>query len=131
MRKAGLLGLALAASMSIGACATSPYDRYGSYDGYGYDRYGYDRYGVDRYGRDRNGRQIRDAVAGAAIGGAVGAGVGAIVDGVGVGEGAAVGAVAGGIIGAATSDRRWQRDNRGCYYVDRDGYRRYDYDRRC
>lgn len=130
MRKAGLLGLAIAASMSVGACATT--DRYGyGYDNYGYDRYGYDRYGVDRYGRDRNGRQIRDAVAGAAIGGAVGAGVGALVDGVGVGEGAAVGAVAGGIIGAATSDRRWYRDSRGCYYVDRDGYRRYDYDRRC
>lgn len=123
------MGLAVAAGMSVTACATN--DRYSGYDGYGYDRYGYDRYGADRYGRDRNGRQIRDAAAGAAVGAAVGAGLGAVVDGVGIGEGAAAGAVAGGIIGAVTSDRRWYRDERGCYYVERDGYRRYDYDRRC
>ena len=96
------IGLLLAASVSLGACATN-------------DRYGYD-----------NNRGLKRAATGAAIGG--------VVDGVSVGQGAAVGAIAGGAIAAATDDRgrRWYRDRRGyCYYVERDGDVRYDYDRRC
>jgi len=119
MRKSGLIGVVLAAGLSVGACAT---DRYGYNDGYGYDRY-------DPYARERNNEQAQNAVAGAAIGAAVGAGVGAIVPGVGVGEGAAVGAVGGAIAGAVSTDRdgrRWYRDNRGCYFIDDRGYRRYD-----
>ncbi|HEV2746525.1 MAG TPA: DUF3482 domain-containing protein [Allosphingosinicella sp.] len=113
MRNTGMIGLALAASLSMAACTT-------------YDRYGYD----DRY----HDRTLGRTAAGAALGAAAGAGVGAVVGGVGVGEGAAVGAVAGGLIGAATADndRRWYRDDYGrCFYVDRDGYRRYDDRVRC
>ncbi len=111
MRMTGLMSIAAAATLSLGACAT--------------DRYGY---------QDNNDRQINRAAAGAAIGAAAGAGVGAVVDGVNPIEGAAVGAVAGGVIGAVTSgnDRRWQRDRRGyCYYFDDRGRAIYDYNRRC
>lgn len=109
MRRAGWIGVTMAASLSLGACAT------------------------DRYGYNDNDRQLRRAAAGAAIGAAAGAGVAAVVDGVGTAEGVAVGAIAGGTIGAVTgNDRRWYRDNRGgCYYVDGRGDRIYDYNRRC
>ena len=110
MSRTATLGILLAASVSLGACATN-------------DRYGYD-----------NNRGLERAAAGAAIGAGVGAAVGGVVDGVSVGQGAAVGAIAGGAIAAATDDngRRWYRDRRGyCYYVERDGDVRYDYDRRC
>ena len=108
MRKSGILGVALAATMSLGACAT--------------DRYGYD-----------NNDQLERAATGAAIGAAAGAGVGAVVGGVSPVEGAVAGAVVGGAAGALTSnDRRWYRDARGyCYYVNDRGDRMYDYDRRC
>lgn len=115
MRKV-LMSLAIAGSMSLGACATP----------YGSDRY-------DRYG-DRNQGQMGRAVAGAAIGAAAGAGLGAVVGGVTPGQGAAVGAIAGGAIGAATNNnnQRWYPDNRGdCYYVNSRGERIYDYGRRC
>ena len=115
MRKS-LIGLVIAGSMSLGACATT-------------DRYGYD----DRYGDNRNQGQMGRAVAGAAIGAAAGAGVGAVVGGVSPGQGAAVGALAGAAIGAATSNnQRWYPDNRGdCFYVNDRGERIYDYGRRC
>ena len=116
MRKAATLGILAAASISLGACATN-------------DRYGYnDRY----YDNDNSG--LARAATGAALGAAAGAAVGGVVDGVSVGQGAAVGAIAGGAIAAATDDngRPWYRDRRGyCYYVERDGDVRYDYDRRC
>src|SRR3546814_5574316 len=83
MRKTGMIGIVLAASMSLGACTT--YDR-----GYGY---GYD-----------DNRDIRGAATGAAVGAAVGAGVGAVVEGLDPLEGAAGGAVIGGIVGAIASD---------------------------
>lgn len=113
MRKV-FMGLTIAATMSLGACAT-PY-------GYGGDRYG-----------DRNQGQMGRAVAGAAIGAAAGAGLGAVIGGVTPGQGAAVGAIAGGAIGAATNNnQRWYPDNRGdCYYVNDRGERIYDYGRRC
>lgn len=109
MRKTASLGLLLAASMSLGACATNDY---------GYN--------------DNSG--LRRAASGAALGAAAGAAVGGVVDGVSVGQGAAVGAIAGGVIAAATDDNdgRWYRDQRGyCYRVERDGDVKYDYDRRC
>ena len=112
MLRTALLGPLFAAAVATAGCATN------------------DRYHDDRYGNrsDNLGR----AAAGAAIGGAAGAGVGAVVDGVSPVEGAIAGAVVGGAVGAVTaSDRRWYRDNRGyCYYIDRRGDRRYDYDRR-
>ena len=113
MRKSVQIVTVLAASLSLGACATTG-DRYGN------------RYST-------NDDQLGRAAAGAAIGGAVGAGFGAAVDGVTPVEGAAVGAVAGAAIGAATAnDRRWYRDSQGyCYYVDGRGDRIYDYNRGC
>jgi len=111
MRKSASLGILFAASLSLGACATT-----------------------DRYGYSDNNSGLERAATGAAIGAAAGAAVGGVVDGVSVGQGAAVGAIAGGAIAAATDDngRRWYRDRRGyCYYVERDGDVRYDYDRRC
>ena len=108
MRKSAIFGVAAAATLSLGACAT--------------DRYGYD-----------DNRQLERAATGAAIGGAVGAGVGAVVGGVSPIEGAAAGAVVGGVAGAVSgNDRRWYRDTRGyCFYVNERGDRIYDYDRRC
>ena len=108
MRKTMMMGMVLAASASLAACTS-------------YDRYG-------------DNRQVERAATGAAIGAAGGAAVGAVVDGVSPVEGAVAGAVAGGVIGAVTGDsnRRWYRDDRGyCYWVDNDGRRRYDYDKRC
>ena len=114
MRKV-LMGVLVAGSMSLGACATNPY---------GYD---------DRYGDRNNQGQLGRAAAGAAIGAAAGAGLGAVVGGVSAGQGAAVGAIAGGAIGAASNNnQRWYPDNRGdCYYVNSRGERIYDYGRRC
>lgn len=109
MKKFGLIAVA-AASVSIAGCATNPYNQYG------YD----------------NNRDVRRAATGAAIGGAGGAAIGAIVPGVSPVEGAIAGAVAGGVIGAVTDgNRRYYRDQRGCYFVDQQGYRRYDYNARC
>ena len=118
-----LMGVVIAAGLSLGGCATN--------------RYGYD----DGYYRN-NDRQLGRAAAGAAVGAAAGAGLGAVVDGVSPGQGAIVGAIAGGTIGAATSqpdrdrgryrDRYWYQDERGyCYYLDRDGRRIYDRSGRC
>jgi hypothetical protein len=107
MRKV-MIGLVLASSMSLGACAN------------------------DRY--SQNQRQLERAGAGAAIGAAAGAGVGAVVDGVSVAEGAAAGAAVGAVVGAVTAgNQRWYRDNNGrCYYVDRYGNRVYgNYNTRC
>lgn len=74
----------------------------------------------------RDDPALRGAARGAAIGAAGGAALGAVTGGVGVGEGAAIGAAAGAAIGAVTAnDRRYYRDGRDCYYVDRDGRRRY------
>lgn len=88
---------------------------------------------TDRYGYQRDNSQLERAATGAAVGGAVGAGVGAVVDGVNPVEGAVAGAVVGGAVGALTgNNRQWYRDERGnCYYVDNDGRRNYDRDRRC
>jgi hypothetical protein len=54
---------------------------------------------------------------GALAGGVLGAGVGALAGD--VGTGAAIGAAAGAVGGATI-----HKDNRGCYYRDRDGRRR-------
>lgn len=116
MRKFGMFGVVAAASLSLGACATT--------DPYGYDPYGYD---------NRNSGQLGQAATGAAIGAAAGAGLGAVVGGVSPVEGAVAGAVAGGVIGAVSgNNQRWVRDTRGyCYYVDAQGRAVYDYNRRC
>ena len=123
-----LMGVMIAAGLSLGGCATS--------------RYGYD----DGYYRNNDG-QLGRAAAGAAIGAAAGAGLGAVVGGVSPTEGAVVGAIAGGAIGAATNnnnnryddryqrnyrDRYWYRDDRGyCFYVNSRGERIYDNNARC
>jgi uncharacterized protein YcfJ len=117
MRKT-ITGILIAATLSLGACAT-------------------DRYGRDDYYGDRDGfrREGQGALVGGAVGAAVGAAAGSVIEGVSAGEGAIAGAVVGGVVGAATAnnnDRRWYRDDRGaCYYMDSRGERFYDYDRRC
>lgn len=112
-----IIGLLVAGSLSLGACASNGYGRGGYYD------------------RQANRNEAQGALVGAAIGAGVGAAAGSVVDGVSTGEGAVAGAVVGGLVGAATAnnnDRRWYRDNRGdCYYVDSSGERFYDYERRC
>jgi uncharacterized membrane protein len=106
MRRSALIGVALAASVSLGACATD--------------------------GRYTDNRQLNRAATGAAIGAAAGAGVGAVVHGIDPLEGAAAGAAVGAVAGALTADRNWYRDTRGyCYYVNDRGERIYDYDKRC
>src|SRR3546814_14619941 len=79
-----MIGIVLAASMSLGACTT--YDR-----GYGY---GYD-----------DNRDTTGSATGAAVGAAVGAGVGAAVVGLDPLEGAAGGPVIGGIVGHTARQR--------------------------
>ena len=106
MRNLVKLGLVLAASTSIAACATT-----------------------DPYGYSRNDEQRNRALGGAAIGAAAGAGLGAVVGGVSPVEGAIAGAVAGGIIGALTVNGQKHdlyRDEYGRrYYVDEYGRRIY------
>jgi uncharacterized protein YcfJ len=111
-------GILIAATLSLGACASNGYDRGGYYD------------------RQANRSEAQGALVGAAVGGAVGAAAGSVVGGVSTGEGAVAGAVVGGLVGAATAnnnnDRRWYRDERGgCFYEDSRGERFYDYERRC
>jgi len=98
---------AIAASVSLSACATDPY---------GYN----------------SNPQAQRAATGAAIGGVTGAVVGAVVPGVNPVTGAVVGAVLGGVAGAVIKGRQYYRDTRGyCYYVDQYGNPIYDYNVRC
>lgn len=104
-----VLASTLAASLSLGACASNPY---------GYN--------------DRYNNQTNRAVTGAAIGGAAGAVAGAVLPGVNPVTGAVVGAVLGGVAGAVIKGRQYYRDTRGyCYYVDQNGNPIYDYNVRC
>lgn len=73
-----ILALAMASSLSLGACATT-----------------------DPYGQDDT---LRGAGTGAAIGAAAGGALGAAVGGLGVIEGAAIGAAVGGLAGAVWAD---------------------------
>jgi uncharacterized protein YcfJ len=103
---------ALAATLSLSACATTP----------GYN---------DPYYGNRN-TQGSNVASGAAIGGVAGAVVGAVVPGVNPVTGAIAGAVLGGVAGAVINNRQYYRDTRGyCYYVDRNGNPIYDYNTRC
>ncbi len=102
-----LLTSALAAGLSLSACATDPY---------GYN---------DPYYGNRNsqgGRVATGAVGGAVLGGVAGA----IIPGVSTVEGAIAGAVLGGVAGAVIRGRQHYRDTRGyCYYVDQNGNGQY------
>ncbi len=107
--KRTILLSALAASLSVSACATNPYG-----GGYQYDSQG------------------RRVATGAAIGGVGGAVAGAVLPGVNPVTGAIVGAVLGGVAGAVIKGRQYYRDTRGyCYYVDQYGNPIYDYNVRC
>ena len=106
--KRTILLSAMAASLSVSACATDPYGGY-------------------RY--DDQGRRV---ATGAAIGGVGGAVAGAVLPGVNPVTGAVVGAVLGGVAGAVIKGRQYYRDTRGyCYYVDQYGNPIYDYNTRC
>ena len=115
MNKTLGLTAAVAAGLSLTACATSdPY-------GYGYN---------DPY--RTNSSQTNRLVGGAAIGGVAGAVAGAIIPGVSPVTGAIAGAVLGGVAGAVIKGRQYYRDTRGyCYYVDGNGNAIYDYNTRC
>jgi hypothetical protein len=122
MRKLGLAA-ALAASVAVTGCATSPY-------GYGYNDPYYNNgyYAPAPYSNSQAG----NAVAGAAIGAAGGAIAGAVLPGIKPGTGALAGAVLGGVLGATINGRQYYRDTRGyCYYVDQYGQPHYDYNTRC
>lgn len=115
MMKKLALTTALAATMTLSACATTPY-------GYNNDPY----YG--NRGQSSDGR----VASGAAIGGVVGAVAGAVIPGVSPIVGAIGGAVLGGVAAAVINNRQYYRDTRGaCYYVDRNGNPIYDYNTRC
>ena len=106
------LTTALAAGLTLSACATDPY---------GYN---------NPYGT--NSTQTNRAVTGAALGGAAGAVAGAVIPGVSTVQGAVAGAVLGGVLGAVVKGRQYYRDTRGyCYYVDANGNPVYDYNTRC
>ena len=106
---------AIAASMAVAGCATSP-------------QYGYN----DPYYNNRHNPQAGNVVGGAALGAAGGAAVGAVVDGVSPVQGAVAGAILGGVLGAVVNNRQYYRDTRGyCYYVDQYGRPIYDYNTRC
>ena len=109
------LTTALAATMTLSACATNP-------------QYGYN----DPYYGNRNTSQGGRVASGAAIGGVAGAVAGAIIPGVNPVTGAIAGAVLGGVAAAVINNRQYYRDTRGaCYYVDRNGNPIYDYNTRC
>ena len=125
MKKLGLAA-ALAASVAVTGCATSPY-------GYGYNDpyYGNPYYGQQPY-YGSGSSQAGNAVAGAAIGAAGGAIAGAVLPGVKPGTGAVAGAILGGVLGATINGRQYYRDTRGyCYYVDQYGQPHYNYNTRC
>jgi len=121
MRKLGLAA-ALAATVTVSGCATTP-------NQYGYDPYyGNNGYYQPGYGNTQVGR----AATGAAIGAVGGAIAGAVIPGVSTGTGALAGAVLGGVLGATVNGRQYYRDTRGyCYYVDQYGQPHYDYSTRC
>ena len=102
---------ALAAGLTLSACATNPY---------GYN---------DPYQTNPTANR---AATGAAVGGALGAAAGAVIPGVSPIAGAVAGAVLGGVAAAVINNRQYYRDTRGyCYYVDRNGNPIYDYNTRC
>ena len=102
------LTTALAAGLTLSACASDP------------------------YGSTYNNPNTNRAVTGAAIGGAAGAVAGAVIPGVSTVEGAVAGAVLGGVLGAVVKGKQYYRDTRGyCYYVDANGNPIYDYNVRC
>ncbi len=111
MKKLALTS-ALAATLTLSACATNPY---------GYN----DPYNGNRSSDSRVG-------SGAALGGVAGAVAGAVIPGVNPITGAIAGAVLGGVAAAVINNRQYYRDTRGaCYYVDRNGRPIYDYNTRC
>ena|SRR5689334_16051625 len=121
MRRFGLAA-ALAASIAVTGCATSPY-------GYGYDPYGYNN---GYYGSPYTNSQAGRVATGAAVGAATGAVAGAVLPGLKPGTGAIAGAILGGVLGATINGRQYYRDTRGyCYYVDQYGQPHYNYNVRC
>lgn len=108
MKKAVMTAV-LASGLSLGACATNPYDPY--------------------YG---NNRDLSRAATGAAVGAAVGGVAGAVIPGVSTVGGAVAGGIAGAVLGSVINGRQYYRDTRGyCYYVDQYGRPMYNYNVRC
>ena len=127
MRKFGLVA-ALAASVAVTGCATSP-NQYG-YDPYGYNNGYYNNgYNNGYYGGSSQASRTATGAAVGAVGGAI---AGKIIPGVNTTTGAVAGAILGGVLGATVNGRQYYRDTRGyCYYVDQYGQPHYSYDVRC
>ncbi len=122
MKKLGL-SAALAASIAVTGCATSPY---GTQYGYGNPYYGNNPY------YQTNSEAARRAATGAAVGAVGGAIAGSVLPGVSGTQGAIAGALLGGVLGAVVNGRQYYRDTRGyCYYVDQYGQPHYNYQVRC
>jgi predicted small secreted protein len=99
-----LISAAAASSLALSGCATAP--------------------GADQ--------RVAGTATGAVIGAGAGALAGSVLPGIGTATGAVAGAVLGGVAGAVISGRQYYRDTRGyCYYVDRYGQPRYNYNVRC
>lgn len=99
-----LVSAAVASSLALGGCATTP--------------------GTDHV--------IAGTATGAAVGAGAGALAGSVLPGVGTVTGAVAGAVLGGVAGAVISGHQYYRDTRGyCYYVDQYGQPHYNYSVRC
>jgi membrane associated rhomboid family serine protease len=99
-----LISAAVASSVALTGCASDPY-------------------------RDH---VVASGATGAALGAGAGALAGSVLPGIGTGAGAAVGGILGGMVGAVIGDRQYYRDTQGyCYYIDRYGQPRYNYNVRC
>lgn len=99
-----LVSAAVASSLALGGCATTP----------------------------ANDHVVAGTAEGAVIGAGAGAVAGSVIPGVGTAAGAVAGAVLGGVAGAVISGHQYYRDTRGyCYYVDPNGQPHYDYNIRC
>jgi hypothetical protein len=99
-----LVSAAVASSLALGGCATTP----------------------------QSDHTIAAGATGAVVGAGAGALAGSVLPGIGTGAGAAVGAVVGGVAGLIVGGKQYYRDTRGyCYYVDSNGQPHYNYSVRC
>lgn len=99
-----LVSAAVASSLALGGCATTP----------------------------ATDHEVAGTATGAVIGAGAGAIAGSVLPGIGTATGAVAGAVLGGVAGAIISGHQYYRDTRGyCYFVDQNGQPHYDYNVRC
>jgi uncharacterized protein YcfJ len=99
-----LVSAAVASSLAVSGCASTPYSDH----------------------------VVASTATGAAVGAGAGALAGSVLPGIGTATGAVAGAVVGGVAGAIIGGHQYYRDTRGyCYYVDQYGQPHYNYNVRC